>query len=146
MKHNFIYLGQIVIKLQVPLDLFHTINHVYETKFDQLPSASEQLVGKIQKEHSLFYSGANETSMKRHNFLPREVLVYFKSAMEKYIELSAVKEANMELRSIWVNEMKEHEYNPVHIHTGNISTGLSSVMILKLPKDFGKEISAPNRS
>ena len=144
MKHNFIYLGQIVIKLQVPLDLFHTINHVYETKFDQLPSASEQLVGKIQKEHSLFYSGANETSMKRHNFLPREVLVYFKSAMEKYIELSAVKEANMELRSIWVNEMKEHEYNPVHIHTGNISTGLSSVMILKLPKDFGKEISAPN--
>ena len=144
MKHNFIYLGQIVIKLQVPVDVFKVINHIYEQKFNQLPSASEQLVGKIEKENSLFYSGRNETYMKRHNFLPRDVLVWFKSAMEKYIELSAIKEANLELRSIWVNEMKEHEYNPVHIHTGNIATGLSSVMILKLPKDFGKEISAPN--
>ena len=144
MKHNFIYLGQIVIKLQVPVDVFKVINHIYEQKFNQLPSASEQLVGKIEKENSLFYSGRNETYMKRHNFLPRDVLVWFKSAMEKYIELSAIKEANLELRSIWVNEMKEHEYNPVHIHTGDIATGLSSVMILKLPKDFGKEISAPN--
>ena len=144
MKHNFIYLGQIVVKLQVPVDVFKVINHVYEQKFDQLPSASEQLVGKIEKENSLFYSGRNETWMKRHNFLPRDVLVWFKSAMEKYIELSAVKEANLELRSIWVNEMKENEYNPVHIHTGDIATGLSSVMILKLPKDCGQEISAPN--
>ena len=24
----------------------------------------------------------------------------------------------MHLISIWINEMKEHEYNPVHIHQG----------------------------
>ena len=83
-------------------------------------------------------------SMKRHSFLPRDVLVWFKKCYEKYLEVNKTKESKMELRSIWVNEMKEHEYNPVHIHSGDIQTGLSSVMILKLPKSFGKELSSPN--
>jgi hypothetical protein len=41
--------------------------------------------------------------------------------------------------------MKAHEYNPVHIHQGKIFTGLSSVMILKLPKETGVEYSAPDK-
>ena len=144
MKHEFIYLGQSIVKVQVPVDVFNIINHVYETKFKNLPSASTQLVGKIKNEHSLFYSGENEMAMKRHSFLPRDVLVWFKKCYEKYLEVNKTKESKMELRSIWVNEMKEHEYNPVHIHSGDIQTGLSSVMILKLPKSFGKELSSPN--
>tara|TARA_R110000744_G_scaffold1629_2_gene5808 strand:+ start:452 stop:1099 length:648 start_codon:yes stop_codon:yes gene_type:complete len=144
MKHEFIYLGQSIVKVQVPVDVFNIINHVYETKFKNLPSASSQLVGKIKNEHSLFYSGENEMAMKRHSFLPRDVLVWFKKCYEKYLEVNKTKESKMELRSIWVNEMKEHEYNPVHIHSGDIQTGLSSVMILKLPKSFGKELSSPN--
>ena len=35
--------------------------------------------------------------------------------------------------------MKAGEYNPIHIHQGTIFTGLSSVMILNLPKDMGPE-------
>ena len=38
--------------------------------------------------------------------------------------------------------MKQHEYNPAHIHRGMLFTGLSSVMILKLPSTYGKEYSA----
>jgi hypothetical protein len=38
--------------------------------------------------------------------------------------------------------MFEHEYNPVHVHQGTLFTGLSSVMILKLPPSFGVEYSA----
>ncbi len=38
--------------------------------------------------------------------------------------------------------MKENEYNPLHIHNGSLFTGLSSVMILKLPNTYGKEYSA----
>ena len=48
----------------------------------------------------------------------------------------------MKINSIWVNEMKSNEYNPLHTHQGTIFTGLSSVMILKLPKNTGKEYSA----
>ena len=38
--------------------------------------------------------------------------------------------------------MFEHEYNPVHVHQGGLFTGLSSVMILKIPESFGVEYSA----
>ncbi len=38
--------------------------------------------------------------------------------------------------------MKQQEYNPAHIHRGMLFTGLSSVMILKLPSTFGREYSA----
>ena len=51
----------------------------------------------------------------------------------------------MHLNSCWINEMKEHEYNPVHIHQGTLYTGLSSVMILRLPESYGDEYSAHDK-
>ena len=41
-----------------------------------------------------------------------------------------------------IRDRFEHEYNPVHVHQGNLFTGLSSVMILKLPNSFGDEYSS----
>ena len=41
--------------------------------------------------------------------------------------------------------MGANEYNPVHIHQGRLFTGLSSVMILKLPTETGVEYSAPDK-
>ena len=38
--------------------------------------------------------------------------------------------------------MKQHEYNPIHVHRGMLFTGLSSVMMLKLPTNYGIEYSA----
>ena len=57
LNFNFVFLGQSVLKYQVPLDIYQIINHVYETKFSQLPPANKQLVGKIKNEHSLFFNG-----------------------------------------------------------------------------------------
>ena len=54
---DFIFLGQAALKYQVPLDVYNTINNIYETKYTELKPANKQLVGKIEKEHSLFYSG-----------------------------------------------------------------------------------------
>ena len=51
----------------------------------------------------------------------------------------------MRLNSIWVNQMFEHEYNPVHVHQGTLFTGLSSVMILKLPASYGVEYSSADQ-
>ena len=60
---NFIFLGQSVLKYQVPLDVFNTINHIYETKYHELKPANKQLVGKIEKEHSLFFNGDDSPRM-----------------------------------------------------------------------------------
>ena len=136
------FLGQSVLKYEVPLDVYNIINHVYETNFQHLPQANKQLVGKIEKEHSLFFGGEDTNKMKKHNLLPNNVLEWFEKTFRHYLDFNKIKQYNMHLNSIWVNQMFEHEYNPVHVHQGTLFTGLSSVMILKLPKSFGVEYSS----
>ena len=64
LKFDFVFLGQSVLKYQVPLDIFTTINQIYEQNFHNLEPANSQLVGKIENEHSLFYHGVDQTKMK----------------------------------------------------------------------------------
>ena len=141
-KFDFVFLGQSILKYQVPLDIFTAINQIYEQNYYRLEPANKQLVGKIENEHSLFYHGEDQSKMKNHNLLPRNVTDYIMSMINHYLVFNKIKEYNTHLNSIWVNEMKQHEYNPAHIHRGMLFTGLSSVMILKLPSTFGKEYSA----
>ena len=140
-KFDFVFLGQSILKYQVPLDIFTSINKIYENNFDTLNPANKQLVGKIQNEHSLFYGGKDESKMKNHNRLTQDVLKYFMDMFRHYLDWNKIREYDLHLNSIWVNQMKEHEYNPVHIHRGTLFTGLSSVMILSLPSTYGKEYS-----
>ena len=55
MKFESIFLGQSVIKYQVPLEVFVGLNELYETQKKHLPNANKQLAGKIPDEVSLFY-------------------------------------------------------------------------------------------
>ena len=68
MKFDFVYLGQTVLKYQVPLEIFVGLNEIYEKQKKQLPKANKQLVGKIQDEVSLYYSGPNNDKMHQHSF------------------------------------------------------------------------------
>ena len=142
---NFIFLGQSVLKYPVPLDVFNTINSIYESKYPELKPANKQLVGKIEKEHSLFYDGEDSHKMIKHNHLPKNILMWFFEKFKHYLDFNKVKGYKMHMNSIWVNTMFEHEYNPVHVHQGSLFTGLSSVMILKLPQSFGVEYSSPDQ-
>ena len=138
-------LGQTVLRYQVPLDVYDTLNHIYETKYPTLLPANKQLIGKIEKEHSLFFGGTDTDKMKQHNLLPQTVLQWFEKMFRHYLDWNKIKEYKLHLNSIWVNQMFEHEYNPVHVHQGTLFTGLSSVMILKLPESFGVEYSSHNQ-
>ena len=142
---NFVFLGQSVLRYEVPLDVFHTINDIYEKRRDDLYPANKQLVGKIKNEHSLFFNGEDSPKMTKHNHLPSDVMQWFWKKFEHYLIFNKIYDYKMHLNSCWVNEMKEHEYNPVHIHQGSIYTGLSSVMILKLPESYGVEYSASEK-
>ena len=142
---NFIFLGQSVLKYQVPLDVYNIINHIYETKYPELKRANKQLVGKIEKEHSLFFNGEDSHKMTKHNLLPQNVLQWFEQKFRHYLEWNKVREYRLHFNSVWVNTMFEHEYNPVHVHQGSLFTGLSSVMVLKLPQSYGVEYSSPDQ-
>ena len=99
-------------------------------------------MGKIEKEHSLFYNGEDTSKMTKHNHLPSNVLNWFESKFKHYLDWNKTRDYNMHFNSVWVNTMFQHEYNPVHVHQGSLFTGLSSVMILKLPESYGVEYSA----
>ena len=142
MKFKFINLGQTVIRYETPLNIYNAINDIYEDKFSILHKANKQLVGKIVNEHSVFYDGDDESKMKRHDFLPLEVKQWFIDMFKHYLNFNYIKKYDLRLNSIWVNEMKANEYNPIHVHQGTLFTGLSSVMVLKLPSTFGVEYSS----
>ena len=89
---DFVFLGQSILKYQVPLDIFTTINKIYEDKYNNLYPANGQLVGKIEKEHSLFYHGADQTKIKNHNILPMNVTDYFISMFKHYLKWNKIKE------------------------------------------------------
>ena len=145
MNFDFVFLGQSVLKYQVPLEVFVGLNELYETQNKHLPNANKQLAGKIPDEVSVFYAGPSNKRMHTHSYVSEDILKWFYSIFDHYLKWNKIKDARMDINSIWVNEMKAGDYNPVHIHQGKIFTGLSSVMILKLPKDMGPEIARPDQ-
>ena len=145
MDFSFVFLGQSVLKYQVPLEVFVGLNELYETQKKHLPNASKQLAGKIPDEVSLFYAGPTNKRMHAHSYVSEDTLKWFYSVFDHYLKWNKIIDYNMDINSIWVNEMKAGDYNPIHIHRGKLFTGLSSVMILKLPKDFGPELARPDQ-
>jgi len=144
LNFNFVFLGQSVLKYQVPLEVFVGLNELYETQKKHLPNANKQLAGKIPDEVSLFYAGPTNKKMHQHSYVSEDILKWFYSIFDHYLKWNKTQDYRMDINSIWVNEMKAGDYNPVHIHQGKLFTGLSSVMILKLPKDMGPEIARPD--
>jgi len=145
MNFESIVLGQAIIKYQVPLEVFVGLNELYETKKKHLPNANEQLAGKIPDEFSLFFGGPTSKLMHAHSFVSEDILKWFYGMFKHYLDWNKTREYKMNINSIWVNEMKAGDYNPAHIHQGKLWTGLSSVMILKLPKDMGPELARPDQ-
>ena len=139
------FLGQSIIKYQVPLEVFVGLNELYETQKKHLPNANKQLSGKIPDEVSLFYAGPTNKKMHTHSYVSQDILKWFYGTFNHYLKWNNTQQYDMKINSIWVNEMKAGDYNPIHIHQGGIYTGLSSVMILKLPKDMGPEIVRPDQ-
>jgi len=129
----------------VPLEVFVGLNELYETQKKHLPNANKQLSGKIPDEVSLFYAGPTNKKMHTHSYISEDILKWFYSIFDHYLKWNKIQEYSMDISSIWVNEMKAGDYNPVHIHQGKLFTGLSSVMILKLPKDYGPELARPDQ-
>ena len=82
---KFVWLGQTILVYKVPVDIFNTLNGIYETNFVNLPNATKQLVGKIKKEHSLYFDGIKNDKMHKHNLLPPYVLKWFETEPTSFL-------------------------------------------------------------
>ena len=102
-KFDFVFLGQSILKYQVPLDIFSAINQIYEQNFHRLAPANKQLVGKIENEHSLFYNGQDQSKMKNHNLLPRNVTDYFVKIFNHYLAFNKIRDYDMHINILIIN-------------------------------------------
>jgi hypothetical protein len=126
-----INLGQAILHFKVPKDIIDEINNVYESQLNNLKKHNNVLAGKIKDQH------------KVDEFLSSKIKDYFEDCFKTYINefKSLGYNHNIELFNAWINEMKAGEYNPMHIHRGKSNLGLSSVLCLKVPDEYGKEHS-----
>ena len=138
-------LGQAVIKYNTPQHILDEVNKIYdERETRELPATNKFLAGKIKSEHTLYHNEMNDPS-KNFNNVSTNSLDWFQDQFQDYLKVVEKKSVTIRLSSIWVNEMYANEYNPVHTHSSRFSQiGLSSVMILKIPSDYGEEYSRPD--
>ena len=145
MSRRVSVLGQAIIKYDTPQHILDEVNKIYdERKARELPATNKFLAGKIKSEHTLYHNEMNDPS-KNSNNVSKKSLDWFQDQFQDYLKVVEKKSVTIRLSSIWVNEMYANEYNPVHTHSSRFSQiGLSSVMILKIPSDYGEEYSRPD--
>ena len=138
-------LGQAIIKYNTPQHILDEVNKIYEErKIRDLPATNKFLAGKIKDEFTLYHNEMDDPS-KDFNNVSTKSLDWFQDQFQNYLSVVEKLSVTIRLSSIWVNEMYANEYNPIHTHSSKFSkVGLSSVMILKLPSNYGTEYSRPD--
>ena len=66
---NFIFLGQSVLRYEVPLDVYNIINSIYENKYPELKPANKQLVGKIEKKYNPYIEKIPQSIRDRYEHI-----------------------------------------------------------------------------
>ena len=128
---QIVTLGSMIIKMPMPMGMIVDINKIYDENILEMKPLNDGLAGKIKDEHKI------------SDHLTDELKGIFKQAFEFYMtSIQKADQYEVEPDRAWVNEMKAHEYNPFHYHTGMKSeVRLSSVLVLKRPDTYGEEIT-----
>jgi len=122
--------GRMVLKYTIEQDLIDDINKKYEDALketDLLTSYGPHLAGRLDSELNILPIIQSSKIFKK-----------ITQCMSDYIDKSAEcglcppGPHNLDILSVWVNDMKQGEYNPVHTHNEN--TGYSANLYLKIPE------------
>ena len=126
-----IVLGTLILKFSLPMILVDQLNEVCDTARAKEVSFNDQLAGKIENEYALTH------------LLDDTTKGMFLGFFKEYMNRTNKPEAWIpHLDHVWYNDMVAGEYNPPHFHrTATSDFGLSSVLMLKRPETYGKEIA-----
>ena len=127
MKSKTLVNGTIVKKYEIPLKEIQQLNNRFEEEKSKLLSKSKKLAGRIN------------TELDASTFI-QELNIYktLITSINEYIMASNhyglidVPVMDLHISSIWINDMKEGEYNPPHTHHNH--DGWSTVLFLKVPE------------
>ena len=129
-------LGEAIVQFEMPKSFIDTINDVFDEKEATTVDWSTQLAGKIKKEKLV------------NHLLSEQIKGTFQMCFQEYMKQSGQlvfeQTHQLVLNNAWINDMFAGEYNPAHFHASkNSFVGLSSVLFLKTPDTYGKEIINP---
>ena len=131
-KVQVLSLGEIILKLKMPQNFIDTINNVFDEREQTTVDWSTQLAGKIKKEKLV------------NHILDDNMKGTFQMCFQEYMKrcgTTLVQTHQLALDNCWINDMYAGEYNPAHFHASkNSLVGLSSVLFLKVPDTYGKEV------
>jgi hypothetical protein len=127
---NIQALGTLIMRFKLPIKIVNEINETYDKWKGSLDPANDYLAGQIKDEKEMV---AHMTEEHREIFL---------TCFNQYLKTIHKQFWDCKLGPVWINDMKTGEYNPSHTHMSPDSElGLTSVLMLKKPDTYGKEIS-----
>ena len=140
LRDKIIIFGRMICKYVIKKDLIDDINKKYEDALKNtnfLKSHGRHLAGRLDSEMDVLPIIQSSKIFKK-----------ITQCMSDYIDKSAEcglcppGPHNLDILSVWVNDMKQGEYNPVHTHNDNI--GYSSNLYLKIP-EFINDCKDPHK-
>ena len=118
--------GTVIKKYEVPIEMIDELNNEYEKNQNSLISESKDLAGRIDTELGIKNILPSLKIFKKIDFFIKDYLMTLNN-----FGLLSNPQIKTHIRSCWINDMKEGEYNPVHTHNGPTNAGWSCVLFLK---------------
>ena len=127
MKSDTFVLDRIIKRYRVPQLHIKEFNKKYDKVKKNLGSYGPRLAGRLEEELE-FTPILQQT--KAFPFITKCMDDYINACANFHLLPRGSK--HLEIISCWVNDMKEGEYNPPHIH--HDATGYSTVLFLRIPE------------
>ena len=126
--YNVLNWGPCVVQVKVSDDFKNKLLSGAESARDKKLDYTDKLAGIIKEEYAY---------EKKEDYLPEvaQCLGIYDVAFQRWKSDPYEKKPEYMLTALWVNYMKQHEYNPPHDH----SDQLSFVIFLKVPEEIKKE-------
>ena len=134
-KSTPIWFGQVVRKYQLPKELINRLNEEIDGRTDH-SSWNDYLAGNLETQNMLYF---NDDKGQIKQSVSDSFVDMFKNLGHDYMSLVPhIKSYQAELITIWYNDQKKHEFNPIHGHNGRTPVGITGVLYLKVPEGINE--------
>ena len=120
--------GPCVLKLKITDEFFELLKKESEASVKKELSYNHRLAGIIQKEYKL-------RDLKILQPFMKDIVNIYDQVWDKWRNSDKPSNNKYLIKSMWVNYQRQHEFNPPHDH----SDDLSFVIYLKIPEEIKKE-------
>ena len=118
---------EIILQDVLPLDIFNKLKEVAKEKNQ---AYNETLAGNILREENI-----NHHIPLLEEFITKSIKLYspYNEVSEEFLKILPGEEnlVTLKLTRLWINHMKQHEFNPVHRHSGHYSF----IVFVQIPFD-----------